>query len=43
MKYNLFIWVIGALIAIILGFVYYTYQKEKKPSNIEIKIGQIIY
>ncbi len=42
MNHNLLIFIICVLIAIILGFSYYTYQQEKKSSVIELKIGQTI-
>ncbi|WP_164713717.1 MULTISPECIES: hypothetical protein [Bartonella] len=41
MNRNLLVLIIGILIAIILGFSYYTYQQEKKSSSIELKIGQL--
>ncbi|MCZ2157791.1 hypothetical protein NPX99_00605 [Bartonella sp. 220] len=41
MNRNLLVLIIGILIAIILGLSYYTYQKEKKSSSIELKIGQL--
>ncbi|WP_154645968.1 hypothetical protein [Bartonella senegalensis] len=43
MNRNFLILIIGVLIAIILGFAYYTYLQEKKSSSIELKIGQINY
>lgn len=31
---------LGALVVIIIGFSYYTYQQESKPKGVELKIGE---
>jgi len=31
--------IIGALIVVVAGFAYYTYQQEKKPDGVEIKLN----
>jgi hypothetical protein len=30
---------VGALVVIVAGFSYYTYQQEKKPDGVEIHLG----
>lgn len=31
---------LGAMIVVIIGFTYYTYQQESKPKGVELKIGE---
>lgn len=31
---------LGALIVVIIGFTVYTYQQEKQPKGVELKIGE---
>ncbi|WP_208433826.1 hypothetical protein [Bartonella taylorii] len=40
MNRNLLVLIIGALIVLLIGFSYYTYQQESKTSRIELKIDK---
>ncbi|UPA25195.1 hypothetical protein [Shinella oryzae] len=39
MNRNALYMIIGALIVVVAGFAYYTYQQEKKPDGVEIKLN----
>ncbi len=40
MNKNVLYMIIGALIVVVGGFSYYTYQEEKKPDGVEIQVGK---
>ncbi|MBD8556260.1 hypothetical protein IFT84_17260 [Rhizobium sp. CFBP 8762] len=40
MNRNMLYAVLGALVVVVIGLGYYTYQKEQEPSGVQVNIGE---